>query len=98
MKSMNLNEMRKLSIAFVCATCFAIAGLGIMSEKQTPTQQIGGVCSYYSGETEGGTSSSLDYAANLCLGASVAVGYGALTNAWNPAGWVGFAVAGGAAL
>lgn len=71
--------------------------MSAISEKQDvlSAQQIGAGCAYFAGETEGGVSSALTYTAGVCGAGSIVVGYGALTNAWNPLGWVGGAVSGG---
>jgi hypothetical protein len=61
-------------------------------------QQISIGAGYMAGSSEGGAAGAWTAASALAGGAAVTVGYGALTNVWNPAGWVGGAVAGGLAL
>lgn len=48
--------------------------------------------------SEGGAAGAYYGAAGAAAGFAVNVGYGAAVNTWNPLGWVGWAVAGGAAL
>lgn len=79
-----------------------VLSLGFMQgnykSNSSNLQQVSIGCGYMAGETEGGASGAWTAASGIAGGASIAVGYGALTNAWNPAGWVGGAVAGVCAL
>lgn len=84
------------------AMIFSLAllqGVATTNNKQDVSlQQVSIGAGYMAGSTEGGASGAWTAVSGLSGGAAITVGWGALTNAWNPLGWVGGAVAGGLAL
>ena len=73
-----------------------VMSLGVMSginknSSDSNVQQVGAVCAYISGETEGGVSSALSYAADWCGAASAGAAAGgviaAAVSTTNPIGW-----------
>ena len=90
-----LKEMRKLSIAFVCAVCIAIAGLSEIAAKQIATQQVSIGCGMMS---DGGKNGGWAAAAGISGACAVNVASGGKFLCWNPIGCKMFAVAGCLAL
>ncbi len=99
-----MKKNKKAIVGFALAMVTSMAFMQSMAHKSATQnsdvnkQQISIGAGYMAGSSEGGKAGAWTAASALAGGAAIAVGYGALTNAWNPLGWVGGAVAGGLAL
>jgi hypothetical protein len=98
-----MNTQKKALFSLAIIMTISVGVLQGISKKRALTndknlQQVSIGAGYMAGSSEGGAAGAWTAVSGLAGGAAVTVGYGALTNAWNPAGWVGGAVAGGLAL
>ncbi len=93
---------KKAILGFAVAMVFSLAlmqGISTKNNLDFTNQQVGVACSVVAANCEsGGATGAWLGAASVAYGFAINVGYGAAVNSWNPAGWVGWAVAGGSAL
>ncbi|MBI9069241.1 MAG: hypothetical protein JEZ09_18230 [Salinivirgaceae bacterium] len=92
---------KKAILGFAVAMVFSLAFMQGISNKNNidqNNQQVGVACTVVAANSEGGTAGAWYAASGVAYGFAVNVAYGAAVNSWNPAGWVGWAVAGGSAL
>jgi hypothetical protein len=89
---------KKAILGFAVAMVFSLAFMQGISNKNDVVQQVGVACTVVAANSEGGTAGAWYAASGVAYGFAVNVAYGAAVNSWNPAGWVGWAVAGGSAL
>jgi len=98
-----MNTQKKSLFALAMTMTLSIAVIQGISKshvvaKDRNLQQLSLGAGYLAGQSEGGTQGVLYATAGLLGNAAVTIGYGALTNGWNPLGWVGGAVAIGTGL
>jgi hypothetical protein len=98
-----MTTQKKALFSLAIIMTLSIAMIQGISKKRILTndknlQQVAVGAGYMAGTSEGGAAGAWTAVAGMAGGAAGAVAYGAITNAWNPAGWVGGAVAGGLAL
>ncbi|GIZ16312.1 hypothetical protein RCZ15_15170 [Capnocytophaga catalasegens] len=98
-----MNYLNKKAILGMLVTM--IMSLGIMggvnktNKIDSNLQQVAVGCGYMASQSEGGGATGAWMAASgVATGFAVNVAYGAAVNTWNPAGWVGWGVAGISAL
>ncbi len=93
---------KKAILGFAVAMVFSLAfmqGISTKSNQVANLQQVSIGAGYMAGNAES-TSGTVIWGSVSAVtgGAAGTVAYGALVNSWNPAGWVGWGVAGVCAL
>tara|TARA_B100000780_G_scaffold277983_1_gene250096 strand:+ start:2943 stop:3233 length:291 start_codon:yes stop_codon:yes gene_type:complete len=92
---------KKAVLVFAMTMIFSLGLMqGTMKKenKQMNLQQVAVGAGYMAGSSEGGAAGAWTAVSGMAGAAAVTVGYGALTQVWNPFGWVGGATAGVLAL
>ncbi|MBI9069240.1 MAG: hypothetical protein JEZ09_18225 [Salinivirgaceae bacterium] len=93
---------KKAILGFAVAMVFSLAimqGISTKNNQDVTLQQVSIGAGYMAGSAESsGATAAWVTVSGVSASVAGTVAYGALVNSWNPAGWVGWAVAGGAAL